>query len=178
MLGRLRELGGFKSGEYLVASGSGNYVGGTPAQMTTGGTVDALSGATPDEFLALQGTGSAMVTTTGGSRYLGVFMNCKAVDQLPGYDSVWSGSGSGKTFSQHYRGSLIVGTAKLRFQSGTKAGLADGFPYETGDSWAVGDKIFVSSAGTWTNTPPSTGSTLRGMVEEVGTNYIDVVMKP
>jgi len=171
-------MGGFKSGEYVASSGAGNYVGGTPAQLLTGGTVDALSGATPDDFFDVSGPGTALtMSVTGQSHYIGVFINCKAVDQLPGYDAVWSGSGSGKTFSSYYRVSVITGPAQLRLQSGTKNGVADGYPYITTDSWVPGDQLYVSSAGTWTNIPPTTGATSRGLVLAVGTTHLDVSLK-
>lgn len=174
MLGSLRQLGGNRA-MYNVASGCGAYVGGTPAKMTTGATADAISGATPDDFLVGVASGA---TTTGRTAYLGIFANCKAYDQGIGYDHEWSSTGTGRTYSSVYKATVFQGPTRVRLQSGTKTISAtvytDGYPYVTGDSWDEGDLLYISTGGLWTRTPPSSGATARGVVEAVGSNYLDV----
>lgn len=176
MLDRIRHLGGIRNGEFLTTTAVTAYVGGSPARATTDNTTVSVCVSDP------------VTGATGGSGYIGVFANSKALDQrntsLLEY-GVLSGGTSAMTFSTtgNYKATIITGPALMRFKSGTKDGYADGFPYETGDTWVAGDPLFVSTAGTWTNTQPGslvgTANTLtlgqpRGRVITVGTDYLEV----
>lgn len=169
MIGRAREIGGFRNSDYVATTGVTSYVGGTAACMTTGGTVDALSGTTD--------------LLTGDTAYLGVFANAKGIDQksttLSEYTT--SGSGSGSTFASTalYKATIITGPALLRLQSGTKDGVSDGYPYLTTDSWVASDKLYLTGSGQWTRTKTGTGlsgSVARGVVLAVGATYLDVLL--
>ncbi len=172
MLGKFRAVGGVRTGEYYMATGAGSYVGGTPAKMTAYGTVDAISGSTPDS--SVDATGG----TTSQTAYLGVFANCYGYDVGQGVDYVWASTGTGRTVSSKYNCTVIQGTFRVRLQAGTKTISAnayyDGYPYATADSWDEANLLYISTAGLWTNTPPSSGATPRGIVEAVGTDYLDV----
>jgi len=172
MLGRVRLIGGFRNGEHITVSTVTAYVGGSPAYITTAGTVDVL---TTDPL-------------TGDTGYIGVFANSKGLDQkstnLLEYAS--SGTGSGQTFAAtgNYKATIVTGPAILRFQTGVKDLVTDGYPYLTGDTWVAGDSVYIGTGGTWTNTRPGTltlgtGGTItlgksRGKVISVGTDYLDV----
>lgn len=176
MLGRVREIGGFRNGEYLTTTTTTAYVGGQPACMTTGGTVDVP---TSDPL-------------TGVTTFLGVFANAKGLDQKSTnlLEYGLSGSGSGQTFSTngYYKATIVIGPMLVRLQSGTKDGVADGYPYLTGDTWVANDKLYISTGGYWTNTRPgaatlATGAAgtitlgkARGVVLAVGTDYLDVLI--
>jgi len=179
MLGRVRQIGGYRSGEYDVLSGVTAYNGGQPMYMGTGGTLEVATQALD--------TG----TTLG---YVGVVMNSKAYDQEIGYDYSRSGTGTGMTTVSRYKCGTIRGPAQLTLQSGTKGNnaVADGFPYETGVTWTAGDDLYIGASGLWTNTglsmadvygdaassgTPTSGRTLnpvRGHVNKVGTNDLEV----
>jgi len=140
--------------------------------MTVYGTVDVISGATPDNEQDITGG------TTSKTAYLGVFANCYAYDVGRGVDYVWASTGTGRTVSSKYNTTVIQGTFRTRLQAGTRTISAnqyyDGYPYSTADTWDEANLLYISTAGLWTNVAPSTGATARGVVEAVGTTYLDV----
>lgn len=171
MLGTIRELGGFKNGEYMVATGATAYRGGHPAQVNTGGTVELVT------------------TDTGATPFCGVFANAQAVDQLENFDYGRSGTGTGTTTTSFYRATIIAGNSLLRFQTGTKRGVTDAAPYDTALTFVPADLLYVGTGGLWTNVAPydnnsalgytgetsgETVSVARGHVLAVGSNYLDV----
>lgn len=181
MLGRVREIGGFRD-SYDVASGVTTYHGGSPMYQLSGTTLEVATQA---------------LDTGGTLPYVGVAMNTKLYDREIGYDYSRSGTGTGVTTVSRYRMAVVAGEARLRFMSGTKGNnqRADGYPYMTGQTWAIGDPLYIGVHGRWSNTgcgiqavwgypavsgdtgPYLSGVTLskkRGHVEVVGTNYLDV----
>lgn len=171
MLAQVRDVV-LRSGDYSVLSGATAYRGGSPARMGTGGTLDV---ATYD---------------TGNTAFVGVFANCQAVDQLPGYDVSLSGTGTGVTVTSVYKSSVIHGPSRLRLTSGVRRGVADGYPYDSTLTYVPGDMLYIGTGGTWVNVAPQTRSTeyaetgvtsgwavsvAHGIVEASGSNYIDVL---
>ncbi len=183
MLGRVREIGGFRD-SYDVDSGVTTYNGGSPMYQKTG-AYNTLEVATK------------ALDTGGTLAYVGVAINTKLYDREIGYDYTRTGTTTGVTTVSRYRMAVIAGEARLRFTTGTKGNnqRADGYPYMTGQTWAVGDPLYIGPHGRWSNTgctiqevfgfpavsgftgPYLSGVTLskkRGHVEAVGSAWIDV----
>jgi len=150
MLGRALEIGGLKNGEFTVSSGVTEYYGGSPAKMTTGGTLDLCT---------------SDLSTGTPSAYVGIFANSKLRDF------------AGRTAATH-KATFYSGTLICQFTSGTTSSAqttyADALPYTAGDSWAVGSPLYVAATGKWTLTDPGSGI-VRGTVLEVGTTYLTVL---
>ena len=182
MIGRVREIGGFRD-SYDVSSGVGAYVGGSPMYVKN------------DDYSLEIAT--AALDTGHTLPYVGVAVNTKLYDREIGYDYARTGTTTGVTTVSRYRMAVIAGEARLRFTTGTKGNnaRADGYPYQTGYTWVVGNPLYIGHNGRWANTGVSsfaiwgntvtsgtagpvmsayTWSVKRGHVEAVGSTWIDV----
>lgn len=183
MIGRVREIGGYRD-SYDVHSGVTTYNGGSPMYQREVQMLDVATQA---------------LESGGTLAYVGVALNTKLYDQEIGYDYSRTGTTTAVTTVSRYRMGVITGPARLRFTTGTKGNnqRADVYPYMTGQTWAVGNGLYIGPNGRWSNTGLSafniwgvtvtsglTGPVLsaqtfvqkRGHVEAVGTTWIDVML--
>lgn len=108
---------------------TGNYVGGEP--------------------VGLGASGFLFGATVLDANYIGVFFNNSLLDTNVGSNLV----GNITDLTQALATVVHKGGFKARLFQGTRHNVADSRPpFSTGVTWAVGDSIYLNSAGTqWTN---------------------------
>lgn len=146
-----------KVGEFAQTA-SATYYGGSPAMMSTAGTVEL---ATRTKLLS------------SGS-YVGIFYNTSVVDALTEGDKATFLAGT--CVLTFMKATPNTNNSVLNVEG--SAGVAsDDYPYDTTLTWAPGDKLYLgaTTSGTWSNVNSGTDEAL-GVVLVAGTNYLTVLM--
>jgi len=126
-MGANKALGGFRDGELPLDAGvlnnSVTYYGGQPASIVVA-------------------SGGLTLTKSGATSYLGgVFANSS-------YEDVQNGNGT-----------ILYGGSKITLINGSNnvdttipgVGTVEGAPYDTTQTYAYGDLLYITAAGLWTN---------------------------
>jgi hypothetical protein len=130
------------------AVGVGNgYIGGHPAGISTGG------------FMCGSGVTDA--------NYVGVFYNNALIDTNVGAQQV----GTSVDMTEAEPGVVWRGGFKARLYKGRRHNVTDSHaPFTSGVTWAVGNNLYLSATGDWTNATSSGRTTVWGKVLEAPAN--------
>lgn len=141
---------------------SQTYYGGSPSAIGQTG-----------ELVLATGTNLNLARSNASAQsYVGLFYNPSGVDvNTKDRISTFLAGPNVVTLTNN-----SVNTNNLSINTDGSAGqTGDDYPYDTTDDWNEGDRLYISNAGVWVNSPANSGDAHYGVVLKVGTGYLVVL---
>ena len=145
-------------GEYSQASGA-TYYQGSPAGVDTDGNLNIMTSTTHDN---------------GTKSYIGIFRNTSAYDAAQQDDKATVFMGPAIVTMQYN----VANTNNSSINNDGAPGDqdSDAYPYDSTLTWNEADRLYLDTAGLWSNVAATEGDPIYGTVLKVGSNYLTVFL--